>query len=250
MADVVFNIALGEVKKYAKLDGGANDALIVVLLKSSGIEADATIRDHDDLAALLAAANDEADFTNYARKTITSATITVDDTNNRVDIDIADQTWTSAGGAANNTLAALLVNYDPDTTAGTDSTVVPLTKHDFSVTTDGIRPHGTDRRSRVLQGVVMGEAPLSTQNGFKEKLRSLSFPRKTGQSERKVEVVDGRKVSETVKHWDDHVDTIVYPDVIRRGTKVHHTGKKKGEVAEITEMDRKTRKEKYGDGIY
>jgi len=137
MADVVFNISLGEVKKYAKLDGGANDALIVVLLKSAGIEADATIRDHDDLAALLAAANDEADFTNYARKTITSATITVDDTNNRVDIDIADQTWTAAGGGTNNTLAALLVNYDPDTTAGTDSTVVPLTKHDFSVTTDG-----------------------------------------------------------------------------------------------------------------
>lgn len=136
MADVVFNIALGEVKKYAKLDGGANDALIIVLLKSAGIEADATIRDHDDLAALLAAANDEADFTNYARKTVSSATITVDDTNNRVDIDIADQTWTTAGGATNNTLAALLVCYDPDTTAGTDSTIVPLTKHDFSVTTD------------------------------------------------------------------------------------------------------------------
>jgi len=137
MADVVFNISLGEVKKYCKLDGGANDALIVVLLKSSGLEADGTIRDYDDLAALLAAANDEADFTNYVRKTISSATITVDDTNNRVDIDIADQVWTSAGGAANNTLGALLVCYDPDTTAGTDSTVVPLTKHDFSVTTDG-----------------------------------------------------------------------------------------------------------------
>ena len=96
----------------------------------------------------------------------------------------------------------------------------------------------------------MGEAPLSTQNGFKEKLRSLSFPRKAGQSERKVEIADGRKVAETTTHWDGKQDAIVYPDVIRRGTRVHHTGKKKGEVAEITEMDRKTRKEKYGDGIY
>ena len=137
MGNVVFNVALGKVKYYAELTGGANDALIVVLLKSAGIEADATIRDHDDLAALLAAANDEADFTNYARKTISSATITVDDTNNWVDIDIADQTWTSAGGGTNNTLAGLLVCYDPDTTAGTDSSIVPLTKHDFSVTTDG-----------------------------------------------------------------------------------------------------------------
>lgn len=137
MANVVFNIALGEVKKYAKLDGGANDALIIVLLKSSGLEADATLRDHDDLAALLAATNDEADFTNYARKVISSATITVDDTNNWVDIDIADQTWTSAGGATNNTLGKLLVCYDPDTTAGTDSTIIPLTAHDFSATTDG-----------------------------------------------------------------------------------------------------------------
>ena len=137
MADGVFNIALGEVKKYAKLDGGANDALIVVLIVSTGLEADATLRDHDDLAALLTATNDECTATNYARKVISTATITVDDTNNRVDIDIADQTWTALGGATNNTLGKLLVCYDPDTTAGTDSTIVPLTFHDFSVTTDG-----------------------------------------------------------------------------------------------------------------
>lgn len=137
MGNVVQNIALGKVVWFSGLTGGANDALIVVLLKSAGIEADATIRDHNELGALLAAANDEADFTNYARKTITSATITVDDTNNWVDVDIADQTWTSAGGAANNTLAGFLVCYDTDTTGGADTDIIPLTKHDFSVTTDG-----------------------------------------------------------------------------------------------------------------
>ena len=136
MADAVFNIALAKVKYYAELPA-TNDALIVVLIKSSGLEANATLKDYDDLAALLAASNDEADFTNYGRKTITSVTVTVDDTNERVDIDFADQTWTAAGGGTNNTLGALLVCYDPDTTGGTDSTVVPLTKHDFSVTTDG-----------------------------------------------------------------------------------------------------------------
>lgn len=137
MGDVVANISLGEVKKYAKLDGGANDAFLVYLIKATGLQADDALRDHDDLAAALAATNDEADFTNYARKTVTSLTITVDDTNNRVDIDMADQTWTAAGGAANNTVGKLGIGYDPDTTAGTDSTVVPQTWHDFSITTDG-----------------------------------------------------------------------------------------------------------------
>lgn len=85
----------------------------------------------------MAAANDEADFTNYVRKNVTTTTPTVDDTNNRIDIDIADQTWTAAGGGTNNTLSKLLIVYDPDTTTGTDSTVVPLTAHDFVVTTDG-----------------------------------------------------------------------------------------------------------------
>ena len=137
MADVVANISKGEVKKYAKLDGGANDAFIVLLLKASGLQADATLIDHDDISAMLAATNDEADFTNYTRKTVSSITITVDDTNDRTDIDMADLTWTAAGGGTNNTLGKLGTAYDPDTTAGTDTTLVPQTYHDFSVTTDG-----------------------------------------------------------------------------------------------------------------
>jgi len=136
VGDIVANIALGKVKYYAELPAAA-DAFLVYLIKSAGLEADGTLRDHDDLAAALAATNDEADFTNYARKTVTSITVTVDDTNNRVDIDMADQTWTAAGGAANNTLGKLGLGYDPDTGIGTDSTVVPQTWHDFSVTTDG-----------------------------------------------------------------------------------------------------------------
>ena len=132
MADFVFNIAKGEVKKYCKLDGGANDALIIVPLETTGLEADATLKDYDDLAALLAGTSNEQ--TTMGRKTVSSATITVDDTNERVDIDIADQTWTAATG---NAISKLLVCYDPDTTAGTDSSIVPLTAHDFVVTPDG-----------------------------------------------------------------------------------------------------------------
>lgn len=132
MANFVFNIALGEIKKYCKLDGGANDALIVVPIEASGVEADDTLNNYDDLAALLAAANNEQ--STMGRKTVSSVTITVDDTNNRTDMDIADQVWTAATG---NAVSDLFIGYDPDTTAGTDSTVVPLSWHDFSVTPDG-----------------------------------------------------------------------------------------------------------------
>jgi hypothetical protein len=142
MANGVFNIAKGRVNGYHSRvndNDPANSALIVVLLKVT--EVDATLEDYDDLATLLAAAgNTEADFTNYARKTLTDTDIgatTVDDTNNNQRADIPDQTWTSAGGTTDNTLVKLLVCYDSDTTGGTDSNIIPLTFHDFSTTTNG-----------------------------------------------------------------------------------------------------------------
>lgn len=141
MADGVFNIAKGRVNEYVnRVDSNdpTNSALVVVLLQVA--EADATLEDYDDLSALLAGSNTEATFTNYARKVLTDTDVTAptpDDTNNRQDADIPDQTWTSAGGATNNTLVKMLVCYDNDTTAGTDANIIPLTYHDFSITTNG-----------------------------------------------------------------------------------------------------------------
>lgn len=130
MADGAFNIAKGAAAEKVR-DASAN--LIVMLLKAN--EAEGALIDHDDLSALLGAAgNTEADFTNYARKTGLTGTITVDDTNDRVDIDVPDQTWTSAGGTTDNTLTKALVAYDD---GGTEATRVPQTHHDFAVTTDG-----------------------------------------------------------------------------------------------------------------
>lgn len=137
MADGVFNIAKGRIAHYTSLPAAA-DALVVVLLKATGLQADATLADHDDLSVLLAATNDEADATNYARKVVSaSVTVTVDDANERVDLDLPDQTWTALGGATNNSIGKLLICYDNDTAAGTDSNIIPLTYHDFVVTTDG-----------------------------------------------------------------------------------------------------------------
>lgn len=136
MSDVVANVSKGEVKGYARLDSGPADAFVAYLLKASGLEADAALVDHDTVAAVLAA-NDEADFTNYARKTVTALTITIDDTTDRVDVDMADQTWTAAGGAVDNVLGKLGTAFDPDTGSGTDAELVPQTFHDFAVATDG-----------------------------------------------------------------------------------------------------------------
>jgi hypothetical protein len=129
MADVVFNVAKGSAGEFA-----VDDATKFGILLLKVAEADATLIDYDTVAAILAGSNTEADFTNYGRKTGLTATRTVNDTNNRVELDLANQTWTSAGGASNNTIVKLIVFYE---NAAADATRVPISAHDFSVTTDG-----------------------------------------------------------------------------------------------------------------
>lgn len=131
MADTVFNIAKGKVAYYAGLPA-ASDALIAVPIETSGIESDATLQDYDDLAALLAASNNEQ--TTMGRKTLSGVTVTVDDTNNRVDVDAADITWTAATG---NAISAIVICYDGDTGTGTDANLIPLVKLDCVVTPAG-----------------------------------------------------------------------------------------------------------------
>jgi hypothetical protein len=132
MSDFVFNNAKGMIRYYASLPA-TNDAFIVVPLESSGIETDSTLKDYDDLASLLAGTSNEQ--TSLGRKTVNSGiVITVDDTNDRVDIDAPDQVWTATSG---NAVGALLWCYDGDTTAGTDANIVPVSKHDFSFVPDG-----------------------------------------------------------------------------------------------------------------
>lgn len=140
MADFVFNIAKGRVAElYNRVDSDdpANSALVIVVIDANG-DTDATMKDRDDLAALLAGTANEVTNTNYARKTLTQADLAAfapDDTNDRVDLDIPDQTWSAV--AAGTAWTDLLVCYDPDTTGGTDSSIIPLTSHDFAVTPDG-----------------------------------------------------------------------------------------------------------------
>lgn len=142
-ADFVFNIAKGRVAElYNRVDTNdpANSALIILLLASTGIEADATLKDVDTITALVSGTTNEATNTNYARKTLTDADLAAfapDDTNDRVDLDIPDQTWTAVANDGTGAISDLVIAYDSDTTGGTDANIVPLTLHDFAVTPDG-----------------------------------------------------------------------------------------------------------------
>lgn len=142
MGDFVFNVSKGRAAEFhfrVKNNDPANSALVVVILKAAGLEADATLKDYADLAAILAAANDEATNVNYARKVLTDAdlaALTIDTANDRVDADMPDQTFAAiatAGGA----WGKAIVCYDSDTTSGTDASIIPMTGQDFAVTPDG-----------------------------------------------------------------------------------------------------------------
>jgi hypothetical protein len=129
MAALIPNIAKGKFAYYAGLPA-ANDALIWVLC--SGTETDDNLRDADTLAAIIALAVDEATFTGYARVTASSVTVTVDDANNRVDVDAADPSWSPTSAQS---LTRIILCYDPDTTTGTDADLIPLFIDDYALTT-------------------------------------------------------------------------------------------------------------------
>lgn len=142
MADQAFNIGKGRVTELmnrVNLNDPANSALIIEVI-NAGAMTDATARDYTTFAAVEAdAAAAEVTNTGYARKVLTDSgtpiVVTTDQTNDRVDIDIPDQTWTAV--AAGSAWTDMITGYDNDTTAGTDANIVPLTMHDFVVTPDG-----------------------------------------------------------------------------------------------------------------
>ena len=126
MADFMFNIAKGAFVEKVR-DGASNLGMLLLI----AADTDDAMRDTDTVAALLATSADEATDGSYARKTGLTGTITVDDTNNRVDVDIPDQTFTALAGAA---ITDAVVFYQE---SAADSGRIPLTNHDFAITPDG-----------------------------------------------------------------------------------------------------------------
>lgn len=139
MANIVFNIAKGRVVEYynrVKSNDPANSALILIPIETSGLQADSALIDLDTVSAVLAGATNEQ--TTMGRKTLADAQLAAlpapDDSNDRYDIALPAVTWTAAAG---NAISKILVAYDPDTTGGDDTALIPLTMFDAVVTPDG-----------------------------------------------------------------------------------------------------------------
>lgn len=139
MGNFIFNRSKGRFVEFAERIN-ANDPTnsILSLAIWNTATADATLIDLDTIAAVEAdGGTAEVANSGYTRKTFADSTITItyDDTNDRVDVDVADQTWTAVAAGTAWTDASF--GYDSDSTAGTDANVLPVSWHDFAVTPDG-----------------------------------------------------------------------------------------------------------------
>ena len=138
MADFVYNIAKGRVAEFANrvdLSDPANARFYVIPVDVAAVS-DATLRDLDDFAAVITAGVTERTTGGWNRKTLTAtdiATVAADDTNDRMDIDIPDQTWTAVSAGA---VTDLVICYS-GTASPTNGQLVVVTQHDFAITPDG-----------------------------------------------------------------------------------------------------------------
>ena len=108
----------------------------------------------DTFADLVTAGVTERTANGWNRKTLAAAdlaSMAPDDTNNRMDIDIPDQTWDGCVDGMRSRIWSSATRPRP---ARTNAQLVPLTLHDFAVT-----PSGGDVARRLrrpfLPGLVM-----------------------------------------------------------------------------------------------
>lgn len=142
MANFAFNIAKGRAVEFyhrVKNADPASCAFVFVALATSGLESDAVLKDKDTLAAVVAGTTNEVTNTNYARKTLVAADISSpapDDTNDWFSFDLPDLLY-SPGPSAGDGWSKIVLCYDPDTGAGTDSDIIPIAAYDVTITPDG-----------------------------------------------------------------------------------------------------------------
>ena len=129
MSNIDFLVSKAQLGYYASLPG-TNDALILVPIEATGLEADSTLAGYASLGALLAASNNEQ--TTMGRKTLSG--VTVNTSASPVVISASDVTYTAPTG---NAVGAVVICYDPDTTTGTDTDLIPLGKWDYTLTPSG-----------------------------------------------------------------------------------------------------------------
>ncbi len=140
MPDLVCNIAKGRVAELAnRVDtNDPADSVLVVIPIARGAVTDAQLRDADTFAAMVTLGVTERTADGWERQILTDAdlsALTPDDTNDRFPVDIPDQVWTPT--EAGDTVTDLVVCYDPDSTGGADTALVPCVVLVFAVTPNG-----------------------------------------------------------------------------------------------------------------
>jgi len=140
VADLVFNIAKGRVVEFynrVESNDPAASALVLIPVDVAAVT-DATLRDFDTFAAITGGGVTERTTGGWNRKVLTDVELAAlpapDDTNDRYDVDMPDQTWTAVSAGA---VTDLVLCYDNDTAAGTDANLIPLCLFDFAITPDG-----------------------------------------------------------------------------------------------------------------
>lgn len=113
--------------------GGTSIKCGICKVQGAAADTAAEVADLDTVNDLLVTSGcTEADFTNYVRKTLTRSPAAEDDANDRVGMDASDITWTSAGGASNNTLYGV---FFYDATTDTNDTTRLLLSVDWFAST-------------------------------------------------------------------------------------------------------------------
>jgi hypothetical protein len=139
VADFVFNISKGRVIELfnrVDVDDPAASTLTIIPVDVAAVS-DATIKDFDDFAAIIAGGVTERAASNWNRKTLTQADITMpapNDANDSYDIDLADIIWTP--GPTAGAVTDIIICY-ASVASPTNAQLLPLTQQDFAITPDG-----------------------------------------------------------------------------------------------------------------
>lgn len=156
---LTFNVALGrEVEFYNRVNSNdpANSAIIMMVLREANLISDAALKDLDTFAAILATAADEVTNGSYGRKTLTDADLasyTVDDNLDKVTLVLPLQTFTSI--AAGDAWRKVVLGYDPDTTGGSDSDIIPIHAGDLLISGSAVVPNGSNVLIDYSSGFVV-----------------------------------------------------------------------------------------------
>lgn len=138
MADFVYNLAKGRVAELynrVKVNDPAAATLVIIPVDVAAVT-DATLRDLDDFAAVVTAGVTERTTGGWNRKTLDDTVLValaVDDVNDRMPLDLTDQTWTTVTAGA---VTDLIICY-ASVASPTNAQLLPLTQHDFAITPDG-----------------------------------------------------------------------------------------------------------------